>query len=322
MTDLFNSISSPFGRFDDNFVMTDQSLFDILPAAICQSPNGQWDDMTISNPTDIGDSYFSKVTQKELGSTDLALSPSPTLPGFDMDSYLTPPMTSPQQSPDKTSSEPATPHQNLSKSALSRVQDDQNTALGHGSKILPSSSDSPARCQCLRVIGVLLEDLERKNCLDDPAAIDATLAGQKRAIAQCSTVLSCSTCVARSEYILLLGMITERLAIICESTVALYLKELQRRSNFRSSSNGNYSSRSSSQEASTFFLGRYEIESPEEWSSLIRVLIVMQLRNLRSLLGGMKKAASAGTHTTQLPMVQATERRVASLIQKLRHPDS
>ena len=321
MTDFFKPIGSPFENFDDDFTMTDPLLRDILPGYICQSPDDQWNEMTLPNTTDIGDSYFSNSIHNEPASTDLALSPCPIFPEFGTDSYLTPPLTSLQSCVDTTASEPATPCQSLSVSMLPRVQDDQKIALEHGSKTLPSSDDSPARCQCLRLIGVLLEDLERKNHLDDPAALDSILAWQKRALAHCSTVLSCSTCVARSEYILLLGLITERLATLCESTVCLYSKEVLRRSNFRISSNGKHHSRTSSEEFSTVFLGRYEIDSSEEWSSLIRVVIVLQLRSLRSLLRGMKKAATAGTNATQLPMVQATERRVDGLIQELRQPE-
>lgn len=310
MEDLFHPIGSPLGAsFDNDFTMIDRSASD------------QWDEMFHANPAGVGDAYPSKSTHNELGSADLTLNPCPTFSEFDMDSYLTPSSTSLQPYINATAYERATPCQNPGASTLAHAYNDQAMALGDGLKTLPASDDSPIGCQCLRLIEILLDYLERDHALDDPAALDSILAWQKRALSHCSTILSCSACVARSEHILLLGFITERLATLCESTVTLYLKELQRRSSSSPSSNGSRHSGTSSEESSTVFFGCYEIESKEEWSSLIRVLIVLQLRSLRSLLGDISKAASAGTNATQLPMVQATGRRVDTLVQKLRCPE-
>lgn len=321
MIDMFNPIDSPYGDFDEDFTMTDHLLCDIAPAPSSQGSDEHGDGMTLPNPAETGDSYFSKSTHDELPSTDLALSPCPSFSEFDMDSYLTPPLTSIETCVNTTASERPTPREVSSVSMLPRAQGDPKIVLGPGSNTLPPSDDSLTRCQCLRLIEVLLEDVERKKFLDDPAALDSILAWQKRALAHCSTVLRCSACGSRSEYILLLGVVTERLAALCESTASLYLKELRCRSSLRSRPNGRHHSRTSSEESGTVFFGRYEIESTEEWSSLIRVLILLQLRSLRSLLGNLKMAAAAGTNATQLPMMQATERRVGNLLQKLRHPE-
>ncbi len=323
MTDLFNPSSSHIENFDDDLAMTDRSLRDILPDHNCQSSDDQWNEMIPPNQRDIRDSSSSKSAYNEHPSTDLALSPYSNFPDFDLDSFLTSPtLTSLQTSVDTDPSDPATPRENFNLSTLPRVQGGQKEAFGNGSKTLPPSDDPPTRCQCLRIIGVLLEDLERKDHLVDPTALDSILASQKKAFTRCNSVLSCSTCVARSEYILLLGLITERLATLLEVTVTLYLKEVQRRSDFGASPHGKHFSRTSSDESNKVFLGRYEIESLEEWSSLIRVLVVLQLRSLWTLLGGMKKAAAAGRNVTQLPMVHATERRVGILIRKLSQPEA
>ena len=311
MTDLFNPIDSSFGNFDDDFTMTDPSLRELLPKHSRENFDELWDQMTLPSPADVGNSFFSTSTHNEITSTHSTLTPCPTFSETDMDPCLTPSLMSLQPCANTSASERATPRQTSSMSTLPRVQ---------RSNTLPSSDGFPSRCQCLRLIEVLLKDLERKNYLDDLAALDSTLAWQKRALAHCSTVLSCSACVARSEYILLLGLITDKLATLCESTVSLYLKEVQRRTTSRTNSDCGHHSRTSSEESSTIFLGCYEIESREEWSSLIRVLIVLQLRNLRSLLGDMNKAATTRTNASHLPMVQATERRLGNLIQKLRDP--
>ena len=173
----------------------------------------------------------------------------------------------------------------------------------------------------MRIIGILLEELDKKDHILDPTAIHSIMASQKETLSRCNSVLSCSTCVARSEYTLLLGLITQRLATSCEFTVAVYLEEVQRRYRFRSAPKNEYHSRTSLEHSQHLFLGHYEIDSLEEWSSLLRVLIVLQLRGLLNFLGEMKNIAVTGSNATQLPVLQATERRVGILIQKLRYPE-
>lgn len=246
------------------------------------------------------------------------LSKAPASPAFSIDSFLaSPPLSSRQPCFDRTSSGP----ESLSLSTLARAQDGPENTLSNVSKALSPPDDSPTRCQCLWTIEVSLEELERKQHIVDPAALDSILALQKKALAGGYSVLDCSTCVSRSEYVLLLGLTTERLVTLCESAVSMYLEEVQRRSSSRTSPDRKYQSRTSSGESIKTFLGRYEIESLEEWSSLMRVLIVIQLRNLLTLLAGIKKAALSGTNVTRLPMVQATERRIGVLIQKVRQPE-
>lgn len=312
MRDLLNHVDPPIEGPDDDFAVTDGLLRDILPDYTYQHSDDQWDTITLPSPKDIEEPYGSESAHNGHGFTNFALSLYPTLinfkpytktsidmrndveptsksplsPQINMDSYLaSPPLTSRQPHFGAISGGP----ESWSLSTLPRAPEGLESVLGNGSKSLRPSGNSPTRCECLRTIEVLFEELERKKHTIDPAALDSILASQKKALVRCNSVLSCSTCAARSEYILLLGLITERLATLCESTVSLYLKEVQRRSSFRTSSNGKHHSRTSSEETNKVFLGRYEIESPEEWSSLIRVLIVIQIRNLRILLGDTKR---------------------------------
>ena len=315
MTGLFRPPNLSIDKIDDDNALTDGLLREILPH---YNSNDQWDEINPFDPIDFGDSDFSKHAAVEQASTDPTMSPCPSFLAFDMDSYLTSPSTNLHSFVDTTTSDPVTPSESFSFSMLSPLQGGREMPLGNESKILAPPDEPSTRCRCLQVIQALLDDFESKAHLIDPAVLDCMLAWQKKALARCNLVLSCSTCVARSEYILLLGLIAERLATLCESTVSSYLKEVQRRCSHGSRLDAKLGSRTSSEEPNNVFLGRYEVESPEEWSSLMRVLIVLQLQSVRDLLIGMKKVASAGTNKTQLPMVQATERRVGSLIHKLR----
>lgn len=184
------------------------------------------------------------------------------------------------------------------------------------------------QCQCLQTVGDLLEGLDGKSHATARATLDSILASQKEALGRCDSVLNCPTCVARPEYILFLELITENLTSLCELTVSKYLSEAQSRD--RDALPGCRPhpdcGSPSSASCSKVFLGKYEIESPEEWSSLIRVLIGMQLRNLRTLLQRMTTASSPGPGpgpgATRRAKVQATEERVAQLVKQLWQPRS
>ena len=161
---------------------------------------------------------------------------------------------------------------------------------------------------------MLLEDLETKGRHVDTAALDSILVSQKEALGRCNTVLNCSSCFLRPEYILLLGMVAERLATLCESTVAKYLEDTHEGTSFHESSATNNPIHDVK-----VCLGGYEIETPDERVGLVRLMIVMQLQSLRKFVEGVSIAvASRREGKTQVGKVQAAEQRLAKLIQRIR----
>lgn len=161
---------------------------------------------------------------------------------------------------------------------------------------------------------LLLEDLETKARHVDTAALDSILVSQKEALGRCNSVLNCPSCFLRSEYILLLGMVTERLVSLCESTVAKYLDDVNDGTPFRK-----INARGNPMDDVKVSLGGYEIETPDERVGMVRLLIVMQLQSLRKFIEGVANAvASRKEGKTQLAKVQAAEQRLAKLIQKIR----
>lgn len=160
---------------------------------------------------------------------------------------------------------------------------------------------------------ILLEDLETKGRHVDTAALDSILVSQKEALGRCNLVLKCPGCFLRPEYILLLGMVTERLAALCESTVAKYLDDVNAGTPFGEINGG------SPMDDVKVSLGGYEIETPDERVGMVRLLIVMQLQSLRKFIEGVANAvASRKEGKTQVLKVQAAEQRLAKLIQKIR----
>ena len=160
---------------------------------------------------------------------------------------------------------------------------------------------------------ILLEDLETKARHVETAALDSILVSQKEALGRCNSVLNCSTCFLRPEYILLLGMVSERLASLCESTVAKYLDDANDSTQMRMTTRGN------PMDEVKVCLGGYEIETPDERTGLVRLLIVMQLQSLRKFIEGVAMAVAASREgKTQVLKVQAAEQRLANLIQRIR----
>lgn len=196
---------------------------------------------------------------------------------------------------------------------------DENTQDSWVSNFQKHSNRTPQRtkpCRCCNVVASMLERLEARNSLVDRSALDKTLASQREALNHCKSILQCMECVLRPEYILLLGVIAERLTTSCESTVAQYLSESSQQSQSHHSAFGRGTSKPS-KEQDRIYIGSYGIESVEEWHDLMRFLIAQQLRSLGHLLGSMKKVAASGISMTRLPNIGATERRVAALIVKI-----
>ena len=181
-----------------------------------------------------------------------------------------------------------------------------------------SHSSQPTKpCRCCNIVASMLERFEARNSLVDRSALDKILASQREALNHCNSVLQCTECILRPEYILLLGVVAERLTTSCESIVAQYLSESSEQSRSNHSAFGRGKSKLA-KEQNRIYIGSYGIESIEEWHGLMQFLIAHQLRSLVHLLRRMKKAASTGVSATRLPNISATERRMAAMILQIR----
>ncbi len=166
---------------------------------------------------------------------------------------------------------------------------------------------------------ILLEDLENQDKHVNTAALDSILLSHKEALSRCKSVLSCSNCFLRPEYILLLRMVTERLVSFCESTVTKYLDNMNDNTPF--SENMADRRYPLPTEDVKVRVGAYEIETADELVGMARLLIVMQLQSLKKFIEGVSIAiASRGEGKTQVLKVQAAEQRLAKLIQTVRQP--
>lgn len=178
----------------------------------------------------------------------------------------------------------------------------------------PVSYSSHSSCQCLQTIVLLLEETEYRSNTIDPVILDSALAYHKEAVNRCNTMLRCLLCTARSENMMLLAVVCEKLVGMCERIASKYLQHTWQ-------AHQETSSRGQAEYRQKVFFGNYAINLPEEWEHLIGLLIFLQLKSLGSLLAKMKMVASSELRGSQHTVLLAAERRVRDTAVKLRRTE-
>jgi hypothetical protein len=178
-------------------------------------------------------------------------------------------------------------------------------------------------CGCLQLVVSLLGDLETKSNYPENDRLDSILAFHKEALKQCTTMLLCSHCTSRSENMMLLAIVGQKLASLCETIVIKHQQQSLSPSQpitESSSSNkpGGISPGSTTKYRGQVFFGDYEVDDCFEWECLIRSLIMLQLRSLRYFLSRMKMVAFSTLTGTQLKTIEAAERRLGNVLEILR----
>ena len=165
------------------------------------------------------------------------------------------------------------------------------------------------QCLCLQTVVPLLEELEDRANSVDPQALTSILAWKKEARNHCEAMLRCTCCTARSDYMMLLAVVCDKLVTLCEKVVHRYLSSTgQRLSDQKSGVTSQHK----------LFVGDYEVDTPGEWMYIMRVLIMLQLGSMGTLLGKMKSIASTALRGTQLTVLRAMDQRVAKMGESLR----
>lgn len=156
-------------------------------------------------------------------------------------------------------------------------------------------------CQCLNRAVSLLEALENKANHVSPHAIDSTLNFQKLALAHCSTMLRCRRCISRSGHMMLLTVVSGKLVALCEKVLGQWKQQVGHRN----------------EEQHKIFFGEYEVDTIAEWTQIIKVLLLLQLRAIKDFLTRMKSIASKELRHTQLEMLQKSEQSIMRMAAEL-----
>ena len=225
-----------------------------------------------------------------------------------------------------------TPSSRLSSTHPETLPPDQSTCVDSGnvypSPITPTrpvvqtnqrfstvvfSHDSCASCLCLQTVISLLEKLENEGDLMDSSALDSILAFHKDALAQCGILLRCLSCMARSEYPLILILVCEKLVSFCEKMMNEYLR--------RSGGQIDCLFGKENERQEKFSFGKYELDLPVELDLFFGVLMNLQLKALEMLLAEVRETVSLSLHGARLSKFLNNERRLEALAEKLQRPE-
>ena len=194
----------------------------------------------------------------------------------------------------------------------------------------PKDRSQQAACQCLQSILGLLEELENRASTTDAYTMDSALAYHKEALNHCIHMVRCSACTARSDYMMLLGVVSDKLITSYEQIINENTESAQKgvESNERGSGIASSSSPSSGvgggageareKLARVVSLGYYQIDGPTEWEYVMRVLILLQVRQVFDLLARMQHIAEETLRGPQVSATRMREQRLKTIAEKFK----
>lgn len=172
-----------------------------------------------------------------------------------------------------------------------------------------NSHNPPAKvaaCECLIITVSLLEELGSQKV---DLSLNEGLATHKGCLAKSISVLECQTCMSKSESVMLLVMVYERLVSFCETLTDTYLK---RQNHLRSTAS------SPALDRLRLKVGKYELDKGEEWDCVLGALTLFQVKTLGRQLLAMRKPASIVLRSSQISKLFTCERRMRALVELLR----
>lgn len=184
----------------------------------------------------------------------------------------------------------------------------------------------------MKTITTILERLGEMIHSNRYQSVDAIMEVHRRVVGWCRVPVQCALCTKRAENMMLLAVICEKLANLCEQAAQIYnLQEegwssspdqnssLQRQSQTHALRSPNPEPSESRLflidhpqplAQSTLYLGNYRVETQEDYMYLMRLTLVLQLRNLSRLITRIKTVTSSSLKKAPFFMLQAAEGRL------------
>jgi len=162
-------------------------------------------------------------------------------------------------------------------------------------------SQVPEPCQCLQRVTFILEELECGGIDRSGTELGPWLSRHKEAIRCSEALLTCSLCQGKPEYMTILAFLTDRLVGMSEYVVSTYLDALHGDSRRNSAPKDG---------AWLVLVGSFEVDSPQEWSALVRTMLILQLRDLDALMVQFRRRSDSRR-------ADLTHRKIVALLQKL-----
>lgn len=215
------------------------------------------------------------------------------------------------------------------------------TGFGNGDSLSNSSAmevdNQP--CRCLQRTATMLEDIEMKTFAEGATSIDAMMNFHQESLGQCDSILSCSDCLNRSEKMMLLVMVLEKLVSLIEKACCRYVQEFRKNGDHNSTitsttANDGTKRRVSSEwqrsrtglndgtSSLTFspFCGQYKVRSTKDWACIINVLLSIQLKTLDQFVKRMRQVPFISRRESHLAILSGCEHKIERLRQGMCKP--
>jgi hypothetical protein len=159
----------------------------------------------------------------------------------------------------------------------------QHNTTGNLPTVSTFKNSSTPDCACLKSVIFLIAELESKTNLEEGLNVgdlDSALDNHKEAIRYGEALRQCERCSIRSENMVLLGLLADRLIVVCEKIITTYLIANECLRPFGSKH---------------LSFGDFKVDAKVEWSLLFGGLITLQLRSLMMLVEniGRKEGSSS-----------------------------
>jgi hypothetical protein len=238
--------------------------------------------------------------------------------------------TSIPQSPSQAGS--STPHQ-ATPSPTTHSSSSFNCNPSHLStttkNILSSLQDSLSDtqpCSCSQSAVQMLEELERKEYNATTLSTDVVLNDQKLSLSRFYPWLTCESCPTPKATSILLALIIERLSVHLEKGVAHFIHKLrQQQDNSHKNSTTTTTTKKAEENNSMHSrggaglgnVGKFQIESRQEWCQVMRVLLVTKCQELVSAVEKLEKLEKRGMRDMMLSGTKRITRRILSELMSL-----
>ncbi|MCJ1314167.1 hypothetical protein MMC25_007847 [Agyrium rufum] len=172
-----------------------------------------------------------------------------------------------------------------------------------------SQRSTEGGCSCLQNAVLILEALEDHAIRVDQQAMDTSLAYHKQVIDQVRFLTHCLRCTTRSDYILML-------VILCDKIAGLYERVI---TNLRQATRlqTRHGKQKDDDLERKILFGDYAVDSVTEWIQIIKSIVGVHLRKLSDQLEYIKALSTKESRESRLLMLRTAEQTVARLEEEI-----
>ncbi|KAI1191860.1 hypothetical protein F5B17DRAFT_381267 [Nemania serpens] len=131
-------------------------------------------------------------------------------------------------------------------------------------------------CHCFQTVGFLFQEIDSGTVDTSAKDLGSWLSRYREALRCCEALLLCSLHRVKPDHMGFLGLLADRLMIMCDEAISIYMSTW--------TGNINHNINSHQDGAWLVYIGSFEIDSPLEWRTLISTILAIQLRRLGALM--------------------------------------